>query len=153
MLYVFHHPCSYPVWPELLYWRVVVSTYSVSGPLNRMEQNTSILRASPGVIPSTDNCPCMKSVRSKMCLMNWKYLKYAVFCVSCYRSTWYPICSKQRKEREDAGTEVGFLSTFPTICWIKRLKESLKRDVLPQQQIKLMAPVYSNYLFKGLMWN
>ena len=49
---------------------------------------------------------------------------------------------------EDAETEVGFLTTFPTICWIKRLKESLKRDVLPQQQIKLMAPVYSNYLLK-----
>ena len=63
------------------------------------------------------------------------------------------LCSKKRKEREDAGTEVGFLSTFPTICWIKRLKESLKRDVLPRQQIKLMAPVYSNYLFKGLIWN
>ena len=81
LLWVFHHHCSCPVWPELLNWRVVVSTYSVSGPLNRMEQNTSILRASPGVIPSTDNCPCIKSVRSKMCLMNWKYLKYAVFFV------------------------------------------------------------------------
>ena len=61
-----------------------------------------------------------------------KYLKYAVFCVS----TKYHNCSinvKKRKEREDAGTEVGFLSTFPTICQIKRLKESLKRDVLPRQ--------------------
>ena len=76
-----------------------------------------------------------------------KYLKYAVFCVS----TKYHHCSinvKKRKEREDAGTEVGFLSTFPTICQIKKLKESLKRDVLPRQQITLMAPVYSNYLLK-----
>ena len=77
-----------------------------------------------------------------------EYLKYAVlFCVSRYKYS-VPSLFNERKERADAGTEVGFLTTFPTICWIKRLKESLKRDVLPRQQIKLMAPVYSNYLLK-----
>ena len=76
--------------------------------------------------------------------MNWKYLKYAVFCILLQVQSLF----KERKERKDAGTEVGFLTTFPTICWIRRLKESLKRDVLPWQQITLMAPVYSNYLLK-----